>query len=287
MAKPKIGFIGIGVMGDPMVKNLLKAGYFVTVYDLAKARTAEVVKAGAVGARSNAELAATAEVVIVMVDTTEAARAALFGQQGAWETIRSGSTVIIMSSIDPYFCQEVAAKGRKKGVDFLDVTVIGAGAAVKEGTVPLFCGGDAAVLKKYRALLTAMGNRIYHIGGAGMGEVAKICANYIITVTGAVLADAIRIAAAAGIDPDMLHEALLSSSANSVTLQKSWHVLAKEAARPGTKVVRTPPRNLYKDLGLTMALARKLGLFIPIAGVTSQLDLSRWVPAAPARPKKK
>lgn len=281
MAKPKIGFIGIGVMGDPMVKNLLKAGFSVTVYDLVKARTAGVIKAGAKACRSNAELAVQADVVIVMVDTTEAARAALFGPQGVWETIRQGSTVIIMSSIDPYFCQEAAAEGQKKGITLLDVTVIGAGLSVKQGKIPLFCGGDKAVLEKHRSVLMAMGNEVFHIGGVGMGEVAKICANYIITVTSAVLADAIRIASRAGIDTELLREALLSSSAKSVTLQNHWHVLAKEAAKPGTKVVRRSPRNLYKDLGLTMSLAQKLGLFIPIAGVTSQLDLSRWMPAAP------
>ncbi len=281
MAKTKLGFVGIGVMGDPMVKNLLKAGFPVTVYDLVTSRTTDVVKAGATVARSNAELAAGSEVVILMVDTTEAARAALFGKKGVWETIRSGSTVIIMSSIDPYFCQEVAEAGRRKGIGFLDVTVIGAGAPVKEGKVPLFCGGDAAILKKYRSVLMAMGNKIYHIGGAGTGEVAKICANYIITVTGAVLADAIRIASAAGVDTEILREALLSSSANSVTLQNHWHILAKEAAKPGVKLVKSPPRNLYKDLNLTMALARKLGLFVPLAGVTSQLDLTRWRPVAP------
>jgi 3-hydroxyisobutyrate dehydrogenase-like beta-hydroxyacid dehydrogenase len=111
--------------------------------------------------------------------------------------------------------------------------------------------------------------------------VAKICNNYIATVTGAVLADAIRIASRAGIDLDIMREALSSGAANSAVLQRNWNLLAKEAVKPGTTVVRHSPRILYKDLKLAMALAQKLGLLVPIAGVASQLDLTRWIPASP------
>jgi len=284
-AKPRIGFIGIGEMGDPMVRNLLKVKFAVTVYDLVKAKTAGVVQAGAKASRSNAELAAASDAVIIMVDTTEAARAVLFGRAGVWETIRPGSALIIMSSIDPYFCREVAEEARKKGVEYLDVPVSGAGAPVKEGTVTLFCGGDKAVMEKYRPVLLAMGSKLFHMGAAGMGEVAKICNNYIVTVTGAVLADAIRIASRAGVDLDTLRAALATSSANSESLQRNWHFLAKEAAQAGTKVVKQAPRNLYKDLRLTMALAQRQGLFVPLAGVASQLDLSRWRPPVPQKKK--
>lgn len=279
MAKTRIGFIGIGEMGDPMVRNLLKAGFPVTVYDIKKARMTGVIRAGAKKASSNAELAAGAKVIIVMVDTTEAAREVLFGKQGVWETIGPGSTVIIMSSIDPAFCQAAAKEGERKGVSFLDVPVSGAGEPVKQGKVTMFCGGDKAILAKRKPVLMAMGDKLYHMGGVGMGEVSKICNNYICTVTNAVLADTVRIASRAGVDLETLRDALSSSSANSMSLQRNWYMLAKESVRPGTKVAKHSPRNLYKDLRLTMALAQKLGLYVPIAGVASQLDLSRWWPA--------
>ncbi len=278
MAKPAIGFIGIGEMGDPMVKNLLKARFSVTVYDLVKARTAGVAEAGARVARSNAELTAGSDAIIVMVDTTESAREVLFGKAGVWETVRPGSTVIIMSSVDPYFCQEAAQEGKKKGVSVLDVPVSGTGDLVKTGNVTMFCGGDKAVMARHKPLLLALGNKLYHMGEVGMGEVAKICNNYITTVTGAVLGDVIRIASRAGVDLDILHDALSSSAANSASLERYWHMLAKETIKPGTKAVKYSPRILYKDLKLTMALAQKQGLFVPLAGVASQLDLSRWRP---------
>ncbi len=278
MANPRIGFIGIGEMGDPMVRNLLRAKFSVTVYDLAKAKTAGVAKAGAQVARSNAELAAVSDVVIVMVDTTEAARSALFGTGGVWETIRPGSTVILMSSIDPFFCQHVAEEGKKKKVHVLDVPVSGAGEPVKEGTLTMFCGGDKAVMTKHKLVLMAMGDKLFHMGGPGMGAVAKICNNYIVTVTSAVLADTIRIASRAGVDLDTLRAALSTSSAASESMRRNWHSFAKEAAPSGTKVVKRSPRNLYKDLRLTMDLAARHGLFVPLAGVASQLDLSRWRP---------
>ncbi len=276
MAKPAIGFIGIGEMGDPMVKNLLKAKFSVAVYDRVKARTTGVAEAGARVVRSNAELAAGSDVIIVMVDTTESAREAIFGKAGVWEAVRQGSTVIIMSSVDPYFCQEVAQEGKKKGVSVLDVPVSGTGDLVKVGNITMFCGGDEAVMARYKSMFMAMGNKLYHMGGVGMGEVAKICNNYITTVTGAVLGDVIRIASRAGVDLDTLHDALSSSAANSASLERNWHALAKETIKPGTKAVKYSPRILYKDLKLTMALAQKQGLFVPLAGVASQLDLSRW-----------
>lgn len=278
MAKQRIGFIGIGEMGDPMVTNLLKAKFSVTVYDLVKAKTAGVAKAGAKVTRSSAELTAGADVVIVMVDTTEAAREAIFGKKGVWETIRPGSTLIIMSSIDPYFCQEVAKAAQIRGVKYMDVPVSGTGASVIEGNVTMFCGGDKAVMEQHKPILMAMGKRLFHMGGPGMGEVAKICNNYIGIVTGAVLGDVIRIASHAGVDLDILRAALSVSSANSNVLQQQWHGLAKEAVKPGTKAVKRSPRILYKDLRLAMGLAQKHGLFVPLAGVTSQLDLGRWRP---------
>lgn len=280
MTKSKIGFIGIGEMGDPMVKNLLKAKFLVTVYDLVKAKTAGVVKAGAKIARSNAELATGADVVIMMVDTTEAVRLALFGKQGVWETIRSGSTLIIMSSIDPSFCREVAQNAQMKGVNYLDAPVSGTGALVKEGNLTMFCGGDKAVMEDHKPILMAMGKKLFHMGGAGMGEVAKICNNYVVIVTGAVLGDVIRIASREGVDLDVLHAALSTSSANSAVLQQQWHQLAKEAVKLGTKAEKLLPLILYKDLRLAMALAQNHGLFVPLAGVASQLDLSRWLPVA-------
>lgn len=282
MKSTKIGFIGIGVMGDPMVKNLLKAGFEVTVYDIVSAKTADVVKAGAKRARSNAELAADSDVVIVMVNDTDAARRAVFGRKGIWETIRPGSTVIFMCTIAPEFCQEVEEKGKKKGVNVLDVAVSGAGQPVKDGTLTFLAGGDKALLKKHEPVLMAMGNKIFYMGGVGMGEVAKICHNYIVTVTNAVLADAIKMASKSGLNLDTLHRAFLSTTANSGSLQRNWNTLTKETVKPGEKVIRRYSRNLYKDLRLAMALAEKHGLRLPIAGVTSQVDLSRYVPAKTA-----
>ncbi len=276
MARLKVGFIGIGVMGDPMVRNLLKARFPVTVFDVTSSRMAGVIKAGARGAASNAELAADSDVVIVMVNTTDQARQCLFGKKGVWETVRKGATVVLMSSIDPYFCQTAAKKAKRKGVNLLDVPVSGAGDPVKEGTLTLFVGGDKAVLAKVRPVLEAVGNKIFHMGKAGAGEVAKLCNNYIVTVTNAVLADSIRIASKSGVDLETFRQSLMTSTANSGSVQRAWYQLTKETAGAGQKLEKHFPVNLYEDLRLTMDLARRTRVFAPIAGVTAQLDLTRY-----------
>lgn len=283
MAKPKIGFIGIGLMGEPMARNLLKAGFPVTVFDLSTSRMAGIIKAGARGAASNAELAAGSDVVIVMVNTTDQAGQCLFGKKGVWETIRKDATVVLMSSVDPLFCQTVARKAKRKGVNVLDVPVSGRGGPVEEGTLTLFVGGDKAVLAKVRPVLEAMGNNIFHVGGVGAGEVAKLCHNYIITVTNAVLADSIRIASRAGVDLETFRQSLMTTPANSGSLQKNWYTLTKETAGPGQKFEKDFPVILYEDLRLTMEMARRHKVFVPIAGVTAQLDLTRYRPASKSK----
>ncbi|MDP2719349.1 MAG: NAD(P)-dependent oxidoreductase [Dehalococcoidia bacterium] len=289
MAGEKIGFIGIGVMGNPMSKNLLKAGFDVTVFDLVRSRAMEAVKAGAKIATSDAKVAENSDIVIVMVYDTDDARRAIFGRRGVWETVRPGTTIIFTCTIDPFFCKEVAAKGKQKGINVLDVAVSGAGQPVRDGTVTLLAGGDKAVLDRCMPVLTAMGKKVYHLGGIGSGEITKICNNYIISTTSAMISDCIKIASRAGLDLDKFHEALMNSSARSNTLEKNWGSLSRETNKSGEKVVKKAPRNLFKDLRLAAGLGTSYGIKVPLAALTSQLDLERYEPVSkkePARGKR-
>ncbi len=277
----KIGFIGLGEMGNPMSRNLLKAGFNVTVYDTIRARTIDVEKAGAKRARSCADMAANCDVIILMVADANDARKALFRRRGVWETAKPGTTVILMSTIDPYFCQEVAAKGKAKGIDVLDVPVSGAGLPVREGTLVFFAGGDKAVLDKCMPVLMAMGKKVFHMGGVGMGEVAKICKNYITFINSLVLSDCIKLASRAGLNLDQLHEVLMNSSARSGTLERFWSSLSRETAESSGKIMRTShSKFMRKDLGLVMGLGQEHGIHVPIAAVSSQLDFIQYKPAS-------
>ena len=191
----KIGFIGLGIMGKPMAKNLLKAGHELVVYDLNKDAVAEVVAAGAEAGENNKDVASKSEVVITMVPNSPHVKAAVLGENGVLEGAKEGLIIIDMSSIAPLASQEVAKACAEKGVKMIDAPVSGGEPGAINGTLSIMVGGDKDVFDKVKDdILLKMGGSAVHCGDVGAGNTTKLANQIIVAVNIAAVAEALTLA---------------------------------------------------------------------------------------------
>jgi len=252
--KEKIGFIGLGAMGLPMSKNVIRKGYSVTAYDIAKPRLDELVAFGAARAVSAEEVAGQSEIVITMVPSSPHAREAILGEKGVIRGIKEGCVVIDMSTIDPVTTRDIAEKLSAKGVKMLDAPVVRGVRGATEGTLAIYVGGEAAVFERCKAVLSAMGTDIEYCGTIGAGEIVKIMNNLLIAVTMCSLSEALVLGVKAGVEPSVLFKTLSKGSANSFVLQN--HV--KNFVMKGNFAEGVFPVDyIMKDLNLAMVTAEK------------------------------
>ncbi len=269
----RIGFIGTGTMGQPMVTNLIRKGFSVTAYDVAPAALAAATKLGASTAGSAAEAARAGDLVITMLPSSSHVEAAYLGPGGVLEGAAAGRLCVDMSTIDPGTSRRVAEAAVRRGLRFLDAPVSGAVPKAIEGTLTIMVGGAAADLEEARPALAAMGTNIIHVGAVGSGEVAKLCNNLIAGVAMVAVSEAFRIAEGFGVDPKVLTDVISKSSGGT------W-VMAHGHPVPG--IVPTAPSNrdyapgftvdlMAKDLGLVVAAARELRQPVVVAPAAQQV----------------
>ena len=217
--KEKIGFIGLGAMGLPMSKNVIRKGYQVTAFDIVQKRLDELVAFGAAPAGSAKEVAERSEIIITMVPSSPHARESILGKEGAIKGIKAGSIVIDMSTIDPVTTRDISEKLSEKAVKMLDAPVVRGVKGATEGTLAIYVGGEPDVFEKCKDLLSTMGTDIEYCGGSGAGEIVKIINNLIIAVSMCSLSEALILGVKAGVKPDILYKTLSKGSANSFVLQ--------------------------------------------------------------------
>lgn len=247
MGGKKIGFIGLGAMGSPMSQNLIKKGFDVTVCDLIPQRVEVLKELGARAADTPKAVAEKSDVVITMVLSSPDVRAAILGENGVIEGIREGATVIDMSTIDPATSREICKELSHKDVNMLDAPVARGVKAAVAGTLAIFVGGDKEVYEQCKEILAAMGSDIEYTGGSGTGEVVKIINNLIVAVTMCSLSEALVLGVKAGVEPDVLVNALSKGSAGSFVLQNQ----VKKFVLPGKFEKEVFPVDyMMKDLGL-------------------------------------
>jgi 3-hydroxyisobutyrate dehydrogenase len=252
--KERIGFIGLGAMGLPMSKNVVRKGYAVTAYDIAKPRLDELVGFGAKAAASAKEVAEQSDIVITMVPSSPHAREAILGEKGVIKGIAQGAVVIDMSTIDPVTTREISAALAARGVKMLDAPVVRGVRGATEGTLAIYVGGAPEVFEKCKALLSAMGTDIEYCGGTGAGEIVKLINNLLIAVSMCSLAEGLVLGVKAGVDPAVLFKTLSKGSANSFVLQN--HV--KNFVMKGNFAEGVFPVDyIMKDLNLAMVTADK------------------------------
>lgn len=249
-----IGFIGLGIMGLPMAKNLLKAGYSLAVYDINEERVKELVALGAVAAESVAKIGSTCRTVLTMVPDSPQVREVVLGKGGLAETMAPGSVVIDMSSIDPMVSREVAAVLKDKGVDMLDAPVSGGEPKAIDGTLAFMVGGDPAVFDANLSLLQAMGASVTYCGSIGAGNVTKLCNQIIVAVNIAAVSEAMVLGQMAGVSPEVIFQAIRGGLAGSTVMENKAPMMLERNFQPGFRI------DLHKkDLNNVLAAAKATG----------------------------
>ncbi len=243
---PAISFIGLGLMGQPMVKRLLAAGHRVRVWNRDPAKMQPLVAAGAQAAASLTEAAHAADVLMLCVSDTAAVEAVVFGEQGLAAHAQAGAVLVDFSSIDPAATRAFAARlATEAGVRWGDVPVSGGVRGAETGQLVMMAGGEAADVDALRPLLAVLGQRVTHMGTVGAGQVTKVCNQLIVAANSVLIAEAITLAEAAGVDASRLAPALAGGFADSLPLQ----ILAPRMSAHSYTPVQWKVATLLKDLG--------------------------------------
>jgi 2-hydroxy-3-oxopropionate reductase len=259
----KIGFIGLGIMGKPMSKNLLKKGYELVVMDLNKPAVEEVVAAGAAAVDSPKAVAEQSDIIITMLPNSPHVKAVVLGENGVIEGAKSGSTVIDMSSIAPLASREVAGKLEKIGVEMLDAPVSGGEPKAIDGTISVMVGGKKEVVDKCFDIMDAMAGSVVYTGSIGAGNTTKLANQIIVALNIAAMSEALVLAAKAGVEPELVYQAIRGGLAGSTVLDAKAPLVLDRKFDPGFRI------ELHiKDLANVLETAHEIGVPLPLtAGV--------------------
>lgn len=265
---PSLGFAGIGLMGLPMCRRLLAAGYPLTVWNRNPAKCAPLVEAGARQVATPAELCGQADVVMLCLADTAVVREVVFGPAGVAEGAKPGQLLVDFSSLEPTATREMAAElAQKTGMAWLDSPVSGGVVGAESGSLAIMVGGDAADLDRVRPVLLTLGQRVTHMGGIGAGQVTKACNQMIVACNALVIAEVVALAEQSGVDASLIAEALAGGFADSKPLQ----ILAPQMADSRFEPVKWHVRTLLKDLDTAVKFSREVGSATPISGLAAQL----------------
>lgn len=232
----KVGFIGLGIMGKPMSRNLMKAGYELVVYNRSKASVEELAAEGAEAASSPAEVAEKCSVIITMLPNSPQVREVCLGHNGIAETAKQGSIVIDMSSIDPVQSKEIGAELNKKGIDMMDAPVSGGEPKAIDGTISVMVGGSKEKFDKYYDLLMAMAASVVYVGELGSGNVAKLANQVIVALNIAAVSEALTLAVKNDADPELVYQAIRGGLAGSTVLDAKAPMMMAHNFNPGFRI---------------------------------------------------
>jgi 3-hydroxyisobutyrate dehydrogenase len=269
----RIGFIGTGTMGQPMVNNLLKKGHAVVAYDVVPAALDAAAKLGATRAGSAAEAAKAGDLVVTMLPSSPHVESAYLGQGGVAEGIAAGRLCVDMSTIDPSVSRRVAAALAQRRVRFIDAPVSGGVPRATDGTLAIMVGGEPADVEEARPVLAALGANIIHVGPVGSGEVAKLCNNLVAGVAMVAVSEAFRIAEGFGVDPRVLTDVISKSSGHTWAMEHMHPVpgLVAKAASSHDYAPGFMTDLMAKDLGLAVDAARQLRVPVVVSPAAQQI----------------
>jgi 2-hydroxy-3-oxopropionate reductase len=262
----KIGFIGLGVMGAPMARNLLEAGYELVVHSRSRGPAEELAQAGAETAGSPREVAERADVVITMLPDSAAVRDVVLGGDGVLAGASSGTLLIDMSTIDPEVSIEVARAASERDVAALDAPVSGGDVGAQEGTLSIMVGGDADDVERARPLFEVLGKTIVHVGGPGAGQVVKACNQVVVAVTIAAVSEALVLGSKAGVDPAKILDVLGGGLAANRVMELRRRNFLEHDFTPGFRIDLH-----HKDLGIALGAGDSLGVPLPATAAVQQM----------------
>lgn len=259
----KIGFIGLGIMGKPMAKNLIKAGYNLVVFDINKDAVTEVVNAGAEEGLSSRDVASKTEIIITMLPNSPHVKEVILGKESVIKGVKSGSIVVDMSSIAPLASKEIYEKLKEKGISMLDAPVSGGEPKAIEGTLAIMAGGDKDSFETVKDILLKMGSSAVFVGEIGSGNVTKLANQIIVALNIAAMSEAMVLATKAGVDAEKVFNAIRGGLAGSTVLNAKMPLVLKGNFKPGFRI------ELHiKDLMNAMDTAHEVGSPLPL---TSQV----------------
>ncbi len=265
----KIGFIGLGIMGKPMAKNLMKAGYDLTFYARKSEVIEEMVALGATSVGSAKAVAQATDVILTIVTADPEVQQVILGEDGVLEGASEGKLIVDMSTISPLTIQAIAEEARKKGVRVMDAPVSGGDTGAIAGTLTLIVGGENEDVERCRGLFETMGKKenIFHVGGVGVGQTVKIINQLIGGINMAAIAEGLVLGIKAGADPEKMRQVIGVSSGNSTLFQlRVADFLLKDSFEPGFMLDL-----MKKDLGIGLDLGKALSVPVPIGAAAYQM----------------
>jgi len=265
---PSLAFAGIGLMGLPMCRRLLAAGYPLTVWNRNPDKCVPLVEAGARQVATPAELCQHADLVMLCLANTEVVREVVFGADGVASGAKTGQLLVDFSSLEPTATREMAAElASRTGMGWLDAPVSGGVAGAEAASLAIMVGGESADVERVRPVLSSLGQRITHMGAVGAGQVTKACNQMIVACNALVIAEVVALAERSGVDASLLAEALSGGFADSKPLQ----ILAPQMAESRFEPIKWHVRTLLKDLDGAVKFSREQGSATPISGLAAQL----------------
>jgi len=266
MGQNNIGFIGVGIMGKPMARNLLKAGHVLMVHNRSRAAVDELTKEGARPMNNAKEVAEHSDIVVTMLPDSPDVELVYGGEQGIFAGARSGTLLIDMSSISPVVARKLAAEAERRGCDMLDAPVSGGEAGAIGASLSIMIGGKASAVERAVPIFQMLGKNIVHVGDAGAGQVTKAANQMVVGTTIAIVGEALVLAKKAGVDPAKVRQALLGGFAQSKILEAHGQKMLERNFNPGFRI-----RLHEKDMKIALAAGSEYGVPLMVSSVVGQM----------------
>ena len=264
-----VGFIGLGIMGRPMAKNLMEAGYDLVVHNRSPEKAEELANEGATAAGSPREVAEGCDVVITMLPDSPEVEEVLAGEGGVFEGVREGALIVDMSTISPVVTEELASKAKERGASLLDAPVSGGDVGAIEGTLSIMVGGDEQDFERARPLFEVMGKTVTHVGPTGAGQVTKAANQIVVALTIEAVSEALVLGSKGGVSPEKILDVLGGGLAGNKVMEVKREKFLSHNFDPGFR-----SELHHKDLGIALAAGREYGVALPVTAVVDQMLLT-------------
>jgi 2-hydroxy-3-oxopropionate reductase len=265
----RVGFVGLGIMGKPMAKNLMDAGHELTVHNRSPEKAKELGEAGATMAKSPKEVAEISDIIITMLPDSPQVREVVAAEGGILEGITEGSLVIDMSTISPVVTEELSEAVKEEGASMLDAPVSGGDVGAIEGTLSIMVGGAEADFRRAKPLFEAMGKTITHVGPVGAGQVTKAANQVVVALTIEAVSEALVLGSAGGVAPEKVLEVLSGGLAANKVMEVKREKFLSHEFEPGFR-----SELHHKDLGIALAAGREYGVVLPVTAIVDQMLLA-------------
>jgi 2-hydroxy-3-oxopropionate reductase len=266
----KVGFIGLGIMGKPMAKNLMETGYELVLYNRTLNKAQELAEDGEVGVAANPrEVAENSDIIITMLPDSPDVEAVVAGEDGVLEGIRDGVLLVDMSTISPVVTEELAEKLKERGASMLDAPVSGGDVGAIEGTLSIMVGGEEEDFERARPLFEVMGKTVTHVGPTGAGQVTKAANQVVVALTIEAVSEALVLGSKGGVAPEKILEVLSGGLAANKVMEVKREKFLSHEFEPGFR-----SELHHKDLGIALAAGREYGVVLPVTAIVDQMLLA-------------